>query len=786
MSSAGSALRQAATLFGGRRRAVALGLLVAAALAAGCSRQAGDEVADVGPQGPVAVSETAGDAGVGAAVDALEPMPEAPMEAGEEAPVLPAPADWPVPGPDQAADGGTTLAKQGRREPASSGRLDRSGQSGQAEFRGRLAATIGGDGDAVGANEPAGLEWAVVDERQAQSAPAGRWLAEDAQRRLSAAALDRPAPPRQPVLADIEQGRDKDRNAGRRQAPENKEKAAAAPVTGRMARQDGRAGQEGRHGRARRDGQTPARPQASPAELARRYLARWDGVTGLQFQAPSGYWANTYIPGDPAMRLLAGRLLRAGGGQPIGPGRLAQAAHRNWQPFDPPGNAAMALYLQSDRAAIQGKTRLRLEVGLQATARQGGLRPAVNLALVLDLSALPRADSGQRFRALVAALQQAHQAGDRFSIAVAGRPGGLLVAAEDFRHGPIQLAMERLFGQPQAGDGPALDLMQALAAAGDEVRARDDPGAPLGSSMVLLATAGLAKVDTAALEAFAHRQAVEGIPLSVALLADGVDLDPIDRLVRAGQGSRRILTGPADAADLVAGELGAVSRVVARALRLRIRLAPDVRLVEVLGSRRLDLAHADRVRQAERSIDRRMARNLGIQADRGDDEEGIQVVIPSFLAGDSHLLLLDLVADRPGFIADAQLRYKDLVHLRNGVARVRLALPDGDRPPGPLQLRVLKNRLALELATATREAARLVAAGRPRLAAERVTRVRNLLTGMAALVPGWSLDSEIAADLALLNGYLSALQSGAHAGPGRRELADSLRYAAYRRLSAGP
>ena len=50
-----------------------------------------------------------------------------------------------------------------------------------------------------------------------------------------------------------------------------------------------------------------------------------------------------------------------------------------------------------------------------------------------------------------------------------------------------------------------------------------------------------------------------------------------------------------EAAGLVDRELSAVGRVIARAVRLRIRLAAGVRLIDVVGSRRLDEVLAERV-----------------------------------------------------------------------------------------------------------------------------------------------------------------------------------------------
>jgi Ca-activated chloride channel family protein len=216
---------------------------------------------------------------------------------------------------------------------------------------------------------------------------------------------------------------------------------------------------------------------------------------------------------------------------------------------------------------------------------------------------------------------------------------------------------------------------------------------------------------------------------------------------------------------------------------LRIRLAPGVKLVDVLGSRRLDAPQAARVREAERAIDRRLARNLGITADRGADEEGIQIVIPNFYAGDSHVVLLDVVAERPGPIADVTARYKDVVFLKNGVAHARLTIPAGERPAGPLERNVLKNLLAYELAREARRYGDYFEAGRTAEAAAMIARLKALVRGLRFEVEGWSTDGDLAADEAALAGYLRVLGSPQATDPvQRRYLADSLRYAAFSKL----
>ena len=535
-------------------------------------------------------------------------------------------------------------------------------------------------------------------------------------------------------------------------------------------------------GRHRRSG---AMVSDRPRAIAKDFLNELESQDGLAFQSATGYWSNTYLPGDPAMRLLQTRLqdwnrVRLGQNR-----RLEQAVRPVAQPFDAPQDAALALYLHGDTQAIQGPTRLRLQVGIKGAERQGGRRPAMNLGLVVDLrDRLDQAMMG-RLRALILSLERARQPGDRFSLTVAGPGGGMLVTPELFKHGPLRVAMDRLFGPPSGAEPPAVDLLEAVAQATRNVRAGDDPSAVLGASLILLASGSSMAQDLAALEEVAHVNAVAGVPMSVVSLGGASDLDHIDRLVAAGQGNRRILAAADEADGLVDRELHSASRAVARALRLRIRLAPGVELVDVPGSRRLDDPQSQMVREAEQALDRRLARNLGIQADRGEDEEGIQIVIPSFYAGDSHVVLLDLVAARPGPIADVTLRYKDVVYLRNGVARAGLSIRNGQTVQGPLERNVLKNRVAWELSRQTRLVSQYLATGQVEQARALLVLVRDLIRGLRLEVAGWSADPDLAADEAMLNEYLTVLNSPLVGdGVQRRYLAESLRFVAYRKLQS--
>ena len=92
---------------------------------------------------------------------------------------------------------------------------------------------------------------------------------------------------------------------------------------------------------------------------------------------------------------------------------------------------------------MEGSSRLRLQVGLKGAEQKAAHRPAMNVALVLHVpSAVELTDLSARIRALVGALDRARWPGDRFSLVLAGPGGGLLVAPEQFRHGPLAVALE--------------------------------------------------------------------------------------------------------------------------------------------------------------------------------------------------------------------------------------------------------------------------------------------------------------------------------------------------------
>jgi hypothetical protein len=555
----------------------------------------------------------------------------------------------------------------------------------------------------------------------------------------------------------------------------------------------------------KRDAARPAAPATPAAQLlaqaqrgvepgtaqsvggpADAFFAHYTELAGVTTQPAHGYWQNSYVPGDASLRMLQARLAsydRAA--------LLPESAHdapldtgvsRNPRPFDPPSHGALTAFVSASERGASGARRMLVQVGLQATPRFSGQRPALNLAIVLDLRDAGDAQVSGPLRALLAAFVSARDGADRFRLYATGPGGGLVVEPEAFRSGPVTVALQRLLS---SRDGAEVDLNEAVDQALAELQRADDPSAPLGSSGLVLISASALGEELAGLEARLHRGAVAGVPASVFGVGARIGTRALTRLALAGQGNQRLIASSEDAARAVDQELSAVARVVARAVRLRMRLAPGVQLVGVLGSKRLDELHAEQVRQAEQHIDQRVAQALGIAADRGDDDEGIQVIIPSFYAGDSHLILLDVVVPGAGPVLELSVRYKDLIELDNAVLRESLALSNQELARGPLQQQVLESLLAHELADQLDLAGRRVGAGDSAGAARLLGALGALLDDARRALPGLVADRQFGADRRLVHDYLRLLP--ALGAPQQREfLSDSLRFAALMKSQPRP
>jgi hypothetical protein len=418
----------------------------------------------------------------------------------------------------------------------------------------------------------------------------------------------------------------------------------------------------------------------------------WRTEKPAAFLPHLAYFENTYLGGDAA---YAARLRRLEAALPAGQRPYLDAALAP-QPFDAPEDAGLGLSAQLDTSHFERPGRVFLQIGLQGSRRYGWRRPPLDVVLVADAEP-------DRVDATLTALLRRLGPQDRLGLVIRGRAEALAPQPIADLRRALAARLDALHHAPD--DGAALD--GALRRGGDLLRAAADEQARVpGTQIVLLLAGGADESRVAAVAAAASDLTVQGAVTSV-LATDSVDAWwPV---ASAGHGNERLVTDP-DAA--IEAELADVSRVVARLIRVNVRLAPGVEAVRVVGSRLLGQREVAEVKAREVATDRNLSRTLGVKADRGDDDDGLQTVIPYFYGGDAHVVLIELWVEKPGPVADVSLRYKDMVALTNATARASVAMSAIPRGETPLERAVRENRRGFELADALGAAADDARAGR--------------------------------------------------------------------------
>ena len=427
------------------------------------------------------------------------------------------------------------------------------------------------------------------------------------------------------------------------------------------------------------------------------------------------YVENTYLGGNAAYLEQLRRLDLALDGM----GRPHRLAEMATQPFDAPPKAGVALTAALNTRWFEQTGRVYLQVGIQGSHRHGWRRPPLEIVLVVDDSAqrlAPRATE-QTIRTLLDRLGKK----DTLGVVFAGERPRVVAPIARVRTLRTEL-LPTLGSLGQPSQGGARGLAAAMARAGTLLEQAADNRTTLpGTQIVLVLTRSKSGERVTQAHRQAHALTTHGVVTSVLELGKSGAWWPV---ANAGHGNYHRIE-PGAVQDAVDAELESVSRVVARLLRLNVRLAPGVKGIRVLGSRVLDQKTVKQVKAREVAADTHLSRSLGIDSDRGDDDDGIQTVIPYFYGGDTHVMVFELWVTHPGAVADVSLKYKDMVSLRNATARTAVTLRNVPRTATGEQLQVAKNLRGFELGDALRQAADLLENGDGHRALAVLTNIRS-------------------------------------------------------------
>lgn len=403
------------------------------------------------------------------------------------------------------------------------------------------------------------------------------------------------------------------------------------------------------------------------------------------------YFEPTYLGGNAG---IAERLRRLRAHLPDAESRIVESARSHQQDFDTPDAAGIALTARLATPWVDRPQRVLLQVGLQGSRRFGWRRPPLDVVLLLDAPFMRGSLRAARglIRAAIARLGPQ----DRVGIVTVGAGGNPRVVAPVQRLRDLELGLERhlegLRADGQGGPG------RALSVAGDLLQAASAEEAQIpGTQTVWLLTAGSHAQRVSAASAAADALTRRGIVTSV--IEVGATPNTAGawwRVASSGHGNYH-RPAAAETASAFDTELESLSKVVARLLRVNVRLAKGVGAIRVIGSRVLDPDEVIRLKAREKAVDTALSKTLGVKADRGDDDDGVQTNIPYFYGGDAHVILIELWVEGPGEVADITIKYKDMVNLKNATARVSVAMPGTPRTATGLA-GVARNYAGFELA----------------------------------------------------------------------------------------
>ena len=397
---------------------------------------------------------------------------------------------------------------------------------------------------------------------------------------------------------------------------------------------------------------------------------------------PNGRFATTYRPGRGHLAWFDAALSRSD--IPPSVRQLVGDFGSHYAPDMPaPRQHALALRADLERTALPpAGGPLQMRITLRSSESAPGPRPPLSVHVVLDVSGSMAGEPLAHARAAVAQLLMRLHPQDRFSLTTFSTAAQ--VAVPEGAVGPRRLLIADALGHIVAngstnlGDGLALGYREA----------KSKNLGPEWVSLVMLLSDGQPNqgvVGQAALAAHAAEAFQAGIQTSSFGVGENHDGLLMSAIADRGAGGYYYLPHTAAIADALATELQSRLQPVAQAVEVRVRLKPDVRLVNTHGSRKLGLEESAMVREQERAVDAQVAARDEIRRDRVRDVEGgMRFFIPGFARNDRHVILLGL--DLPGGmgnreIASVELHYKDRLTSENvsQTAEVRADYANSDQ-----------------------------------------------------------------------------------------------------------
>jgi Ca-activated chloride channel family protein len=407
----------------------------------------------------------------------------------------------------------------------------------------------------------------------------------------------------------------------------------------------------------------PAEPAAPPPALVETPID------------PNGRFATTYRPGGGHLSAFESAV--AAGILPASEREIVSDIGARYAPtLEPPKEGALAFGVDFERGKLApsgGPVHVRLS--LRSTSSKASERPPLSVVVVMDVSGSMRGQLIQAARTAASDLVDKLGANDDFSLVTFSTDAQVMIPMG--KVGARRESLKKTIGDIVEGGGTNIGegLRLGYEQANDKAAAKD------GVRVVFLMSDGRAnegitnrvQLSKLSLDAFQS-----GIQTSSFGMGTDYDGPLMSQIAQDGAGGYYYLRDAAQIPGALATELEKRLEPVATAVEVRLRLKPDVELLNVYGSRRLSESEATRVRQIEVAQDQQTQKRDGIKANRQTDVEGgMRFFMPSFAKDDSHSILLKLrLPEGVGAkdVALVELKYKDRITKKNVTTELPIKL----------------------------------------------------------------------------------------------------------------
>lgn len=427
---------------------------------------------------------------------------------------------------------------------------------------------------------------------------------------------------------------------------------------------------------------------------------------------PNGRFATTYRPGGGHLSAFESAV--AAGLIPEGEREIVSDVGARYLPkLDAPAKGALAFTADFEReklAPTGGAVHLRFS--LRSTEAEAKERPHLSVVVVMDVSGSMRGKLISSAREAATQLVEKLDAGDDFSLVTFSTDAHVLVPMT--KVGPKRDAIKKTIseisegGGTNIGEGLTLGYGELKKVAGGD-----------GVKVAMLLSDGRANegvTNRGALAGMALGAFQDGVQTSAFGLGTDYDGPLMSQIANDGAGGYYYLRDPAQIPASLTTELEKRLDPVATAVEVRVRLKPEVELLNVYGSRRLNNDEAARIRTIEVTQDQQSEKRDKIKANRHEDTQGgMRFFIPAFARSDAHSILLKLrlpegVGTRD--VAQIEVKYKDRL-LKKNVSEelpLKLAYADSDAESAKsIDRQVLRTVQAFAAGEALMKASRLVA-----------------------------------------------------------------------------